>query len=199
MKTVLHVGCGPRNASPLHAVFRTADWRELRVDIDAAVEPDIVCSMTDMQPVAAASADAIWSSHNIEHLEAHDVGTALAEFRRVLRPGGFALIATPDLQEVCRHVAEGRLEDTLYVSPGGPIAAIDILYGWRRDLAQGRTYMAHRTGFTRATLKAKLAAAGFAPVAVQANPKALELTAIAYSGMPDQAELQAVLKALQPA
>jgi ubiquinone/menaquinone biosynthesis C-methylase UbiE len=197
MKTVLHVGCGPRNASPLHAVFRTPDWREVRLDIDAAVEPDIVCSMTDMQGVAAASADAIWSSHNIEHLDAHEIGTALGEFRRTLKPGGFALIATPDLQEVCRHVAEGRLEDTLYVSPGGPIAAIDILYGWRRDLAQGRSYMAHRTGFTRATLKARLVEAGFAPVAVQVNQKGFELTALAYSGVPDQAELQTVLKALQ--
>jgi ubiquinone/menaquinone biosynthesis C-methylase UbiE len=197
MKTVLHVGCGPVDASPLHATFRTPDWRELRLDIDPAVKPDIVGSMTDMHAVPAASVDAIWSSHNIEHLEAHDVAVALAEFRRVLKPACFALIVTPDLQEVCRHVAEGRLEDTLYTVPAGPIAAIDILYGWRRELAQGRHYMAHRTGFTRDTLKTRLKDAGFAPVAVQANPKALELTAIAFNGAPDEATLRAVLKGLQ--
>ncbi|MCW0233192.1 MAG: class I SAM-dependent methyltransferase [Ferrovibrio sp.] len=196
MKTVLHVGCGPRDASPLHATFRQPDWRELRLDIDPEVKPDIVGSMTDMHAVPAASVDAIWSSHNIEHVEAHEVAQALNEFRRVLKPAGFALIATPDLQEVCRHVAEGRLEDTLYTVAAGPIAAIDILYGWRRDLARGRSYMAHRTGFTRDTLKARLKDAGFAPVAVQANQKALELTAIAFNGAPDEATLRAVLKTL---
>jgi ubiquinone/menaquinone biosynthesis C-methylase UbiE len=196
MKTVLHVGCGPRDASPLHATFRNPDWRELRLDIDPDVRPDIVGSMTDMHAVPTASVEALWSSHNIEHLEAHDVATALAEFRRVLKPGGFALIVTPDIQEVCRHVAQGKLEDTLYTVPAGPIAAIDILYGWRRELANGKTYMAHRTGFTRDTLKAKLNAAGFGLVAVQANQKALELMAIAFGTAPDQASLQAVLKSL---
>lgn len=197
MTTVLHVGCGPRDASPLHAIFRQPGWQELRLDIDPAVQPDIVGSMTDMQAVPDASVDAIWSSHNIEHLEAHDVARALTEFRRVLKPACYALIVTPDLQEVCRHVAEGRLEDPLYTVAAGPIAAIDILYGWRRELEQGRTYMAHRTGFTRDTLKTKLKAAGFAPVAVQANAKALELTAIAFNGAPDEATLQAVLRGLQ--
>lgn len=196
MKTVLHVGCGPRNASPLHATFRSAEWREIRFDIDASVEPDIVGSMTDMRMIPTASVDALWSSHNIEHLEAHDVATALGEFRRVLKPGAFALIVTPDIQEVCRHVAEGRLEDTLYTVPAGPIAAIDILYGWRRELANGKTYMAHRTGFTKTTLKEKLNAAGFALVAVQSNQKALELTAIAFGSAPDEATLKSVLKGL---
>lgn len=195
-KTVLHVGCGPANPQSLHRTFQRRGWHEVRLDIDPDVRPDIIGSMTDMSAVATESVDAIWSSHNIEHLEAHDVSIAFAEFRRVLRPTGFALIATPDLQEVCRHVAAGRLEDDLYNSAAGPIAAIDILYGFRSALARGKTYMAHRTGFTQDTLKRKLTDAGFEFVAVQARPKAFDLWAVAFRTKPDDAELLAVLKSL---
>ncbi|HEX6958147.1 MAG TPA: methyltransferase domain-containing protein [Ferrovibrio sp.] len=196
MKTVLHVGCGPANPGALHHTFRHPGWRELRLDIDPDVRPDIIGSITDMSAVATDSVDAVWSSHNIEHLEAHDVPVALAEFRRVLRPDGFVLIATPDLQEICRHVAEGRLEDELYKSAAGPIAAIDVLFGLRSALARGRTYMAHRTGFTRETLKRKLSDAGFGYAAVQARPKAFDLWAIAFKTKPADEELLAILKAL---
>src|SRR4051794_37222029 len=71
-KRVLHVGCGPFSAEKLHSVFRGPNWREIRVDIDPAVKPDIQASITDMRKdVTDASIDAIWSSHNIEHLYDH--------------------------------------------------------------------------------------------------------------------------------
>jgi predicted SAM-dependent methyltransferase len=43
-----------------------------------------------MKAVASESVDAIFSSHNIEHLYPHEVPVALAEFIRVLKPGLFA-------------------------------------------------------------------------------------------------------------
>ena len=85
-------GCGPFSAEKLHSVFRGPNWREIRVDIDPAVKPDIQASITDLRKdVPDASIDAIWSSHNIEHLYDHEVDPALREFVRVLRPEGFAL------------------------------------------------------------------------------------------------------------
>lgn len=68
-------------------------WRELRLDIEPATHPDIVADMTDMTPLASASVDAIFSCHNLEHLAPHEVPLALAEFHRVLRDDGFAIIA----------------------------------------------------------------------------------------------------------
>ncbi|MDO8705893.1 MAG: methyltransferase domain-containing protein [Sulfuricaulis sp.] len=62
--------------------------------------------MTDMSAVATGSVDAVYSSHNIEHLYPHEVPVALAEFRRVLRGDGLLVIACPDLQSVCALVAE---------------------------------------------------------------------------------------------
>jgi ubiquinone/menaquinone biosynthesis C-methylase UbiE len=117
-----------------------------------------------MPMVASASVDAVWSSHNLEHLYAHEVRLALAEFFRILKPGGFALITLPDLQAVAQLVADDRLEDTAYISPSGPIAPLDMIYGYRPSVAAGNLFMAHHTGFTAKTLGNALLAAGFARV-----------------------------------
>jgi hypothetical protein len=181
---VLHVGCGVYLREKLPPVFRNAGWREIRLDIDPDVTPDFVASITDMHAISDGTIDAVYSSHNVEHLYPHEVPLALREMRRVLKTVGFALIKLPDLQEVARHVAEGRLEDQLYMSPMGPIAPLDILYGHRASLAGGNAFMAHRTGFTGKTLGAALVAAGFAAVLVQRDPPAFCLTAVAFSGAP---------------
>lgn len=177
-RIVLHVGCGPANPAKLHAHFRNPGWREVRLDIDPHVAPDIVASITAMTPVADASVDAVWSSHNLEHLEAFQVPQALGEFLRVLKPGGFLLITLPDLQAVAAHVAADNLEEPLYQAPAGPIAAIDILFGFRRAIAQGNTFMAHRTGFTATTLARHLRCRGFTNI--RTERRRFDLWAVAY-------------------
>src|SRR4029077_18530152 len=112
----------------------------------------IVASLTDMTAVESGSMDALYSSHNLEHLYAHEVSKALGEFRRVLKMGGYALITLPDLQKVCEYVVADKLEEPMYQSPAGPIAPIDTLWGLRTSLAQGNVYMAHKTGFTGRSL-----------------------------------------------
>ncbi len=179
MKTVLHVGCGPL-PSRLHPSFAPGQWRELRLDLDPKVAPDFVASITDMAPVPGAAVDAVYSSHNLEHLYPHEVPLALAECVRVLRPDGYLLITLPDLQAVARLVAEDKLEDAAYVSQAGPIAPLDILYGHRPSLAAGNLYMAHRTGFTARTLARALVEAGFAGVEARRDEAALALWAQAY-------------------
>lgn len=177
-RIVLHVGCGPYNPNKLHAAFRKPGWRELRLDINADVKPDIVSSMLSMPMLANASVDAVWSSHNLEHLYAHEVPVALAEFQRVLKPGGLALITLPDLQKVAELVAADKLEDMAYMSPAGPIAPLDTIYGHGASIARGNTYMAHNTGFTAKTLAGALARAGFERVEVKRNN--FDLWAVAY-------------------
>jgi SAM-dependent methyltransferase len=164
IKRILHVGCGPYNPESLPKVFRTSEWHEVRLDINPAVHPDIIGSITDMSAVPIESMDAVYSSHNLEHVYAHEVSIALAEFYRVLKPGGRAIITLPDIQKVAEYVARGQLEETLYVSPAGPISAIDILYGLRSAIAEGNYFMAHRTAFTCESLSQKLKQAGFSKV-----------------------------------
>src|SRR5438128_12478289 len=100
LKTVLNVGCGYRLRQKLHRHFHGPEWREIRLDLDPAVQPDIVCSITDMSPVATDSVDAIWSSHNLEHLQRHEVPLALAEFIRALKPNGLLALTLPALRTV---------------------------------------------------------------------------------------------------
>jgi hypothetical protein len=172
-KRVLHVGCGSNRPGKLHPSFNADGWQEIRLDIDAEVQPDIVACITDMRQVAEASVEAIWSSHNLEHLYAHEVPLALKEFWRVLKPDGFVLITLPDLQAAAEYVARGQLEEVIYVSPAGPVSALDMCYGFRPALATGNRFMAHKTGFTAATLRQKLVDRGFVDVRVERENLAL--------------------------
>ncbi len=190
MPTFLHVGCGHFTKTNTTRGFRDGNWSELRFDIDPTVEPDLLGTMTDMSAVSDASVDAIYSAHNIEHLYAHEVPVALAEFRRVLRDDGFVVIVCPDLQSVCALVAEDRLEEPAYMSGMGPISPIDILYGHRPPMAAGNLFMAHRFGFTLRTLQAALSSAGFASFAGFRNMPGFELWALATVGTTEGPSLE---------
>jgi predicted SAM-dependent methyltransferase len=185
MKTFLHVGCGPLRLDPASQLairpkgFEVQEWNELRLDINPQVKPDVVGSMTDMSALEGGSVDAIYSSHNIEHLYPHEVAIALAEFKRVLNKDGFVVVTCPDLQSVCALVAEDKLTEAAYVSPAGPISPMDMLYGHRTALRAGNLYMAHRCGFTLNVLLATLQNAGFAKVVGNRRSHAFDLWGLA--------------------
>ena len=161
MKTFLHVGCGPKDKSQIKG-FNNNNWKEIRFDIDKNVNPDIVGTLTDMKLVKTGSVDAIYSSHNIEHIYPHEVRIALKEFYRVLKDDGIVVIRCPDLQAVCELVVNDKLLEPLYeTDEGHPISPIDILYGWRMPIAQGNEYMAHKGGFTYSALNASFFEVGF--------------------------------------
>lgn len=199
MKTFLHVGCGPKTKAQTTKGFNLDAWGECRLDIDKRVAPDVVGSMTDMSAVRSESMDALFSSHNIEHLYPHEVPVALGEFLRVLKPEGFAVITCPDLVSVCKLVAEDKLTEPAYTSPAGPIAPIDILYGHRPAMAQGNLFMAHRCGFTKKVMSATLVAAGFKGVAVVARPQHFDLWALATKSLLSETQLRQLASVYFPA
>ena len=163
-KVVLHVGCGSYRPDALLKNFRTPEWREIRLDINPSVKPDIVASMTDMSAVESESVDAIWNSYVLEHLWAHEVPLALKEFHRVLRPGGHVLMRMPDLLRVAQTLLRVGPTGVAYESSSGPITPLDMLYGHGASIARGEHGMQHKTGFTEASLVAHLKAAGFSRV-----------------------------------
>jgi SAM-dependent methyltransferase len=179
MRTLLHVGCGWNDKSGLKG-FNSDDWDEVRFDIDPAVQPDIEGTLTDMNAVDTGSVDAVYSSHNIEHVFPHEVHAVLLEFHRVLTDDGFVVLTCPDLVSVCQAVVNDKLMEPLYVSPAGPISPIDILYGLRPAIAKGKIYMAHKTGFTYSTLRDAFTQAGFAQSVGAARPENFDLWIVAF-------------------
>lgn len=162
--TLLHVGCGPKGSS-IPDPFRSKEWQELRLDIDPAVSPDIIGTMTDLSGVDDASVDALYTSHTIEHLHAYDVPVSLAEMFRVIKADGFCVITCPDLQAAAEMVVEDKLLEVAYESPAGPITPFDIIFSYR-PFTVDNTFMWHRSGFTASVLGNTMLGAGFASVTV---------------------------------
>lgn len=191
LKQFLHVGCGSKYKDKTTRGLNSEAWREVRFDIDTAAKPDIIGSMTDMSAVKTESMDAIFSSHNIEHVFAHEVPIALSEFHRVLKPEGFAILTCPDLQSVSELVARDKLTDSAYMSPAGPITPLDIIYGHRDSIARGQHYMAHKCGFTASVLVASLKTAGFPITASKRRgPPFFDLWAVALKKPVPRSELK---------
>ena len=167
LKRLLHAGCGSRLNTPPREF---AAFKETRLDCNPMVGPEILASIVAMPMVRDDSFDAVFCSHTLEHLFAHEVAMALAEFRRVLLPGGELVVSTPDLQSIGGKLALDQADYVLYQSAIGPITALDVLYGHRGSIVAGNAFMGHKTGFTSSVMKAALAAAGFTKIEVERDP-----------------------------
>jgi predicted SAM-dependent methyltransferase len=193
-KRVLNAGSGPLSARRLHPVFRSVDWREIRLDIDPVAKPDLVGTLTDLSAlIPSQSFDAVWASHSLEHLHAHEAPLALSEFKRILKPDGFALITSPDLETVASLVVKHGLDHVAYQSPIGPITAHDILFGHTASIKRGMTFMAHKSGFTCESLGTLLLEAGFQTILVKRVE--FDLWALALSENSDKSAIQQALYA----
>jgi SAM-dependent methyltransferase len=193
---LVNAGCGPADGAKLPAYFD--GWRQVRVDGDACVSPDVIADLTDLSPIPDASADAVWAAHCVEHLYGHQVPLALAEFRRVLRDDGFACVIVPDLQALGSYLSEDRLHEPVYCSAAGPVSAHDILFGFGAAIAAGRTSMAHRSGFTPGMLQQCFSELPFAEVLLWRRGAQMELVALARaSAAPDDAARLGLMTALE--
>lgn len=188
MKRLLNVGGGSKSI-PLPPEY--IGFEHVLLDIDPQGAPDIVLDGRQLAELAPDQFDAIYCSHNLEHYFRHDVPKVLGGFFHVLKPGGFAQIRVPDLTELMRRVVQGKidLEETLYVSPAGPIAPIDVIYGLGRQIeTSGVDFFAHKTGFSDQSLARAVERAGFAPNFSRVAD--LEINLIAFKGTPDPDNLR---------
>jgi hypothetical protein len=172
-----NLGCGPRATRRPPAHFN--GWRELRVDADVSVEPDLVADLCDLSAIPSGSVQGVWTSHCLEHLHQHQVASALAEIRRILSNDGFACILVPDLQTIAALIAADRLDETIYTSPAGPVSPHDVVFGFGPAIARGSDFMAHRCGFTPSSLQRALREAGFGQFLLFRRPD-YELAVVAH-------------------
>ncbi len=194
-KTFLHVGPGINYKDNTTDVFNTETWKEVRLDINEDVEPDILASMTNLDIIDDNSYDAIYSAHNIEHVFPHEVDDVFNGFKRVLKDDGFLVLTCPDIKKVCKLIGEGNITQKLYDSDAGPIYPLDVLYGLRRAILHGNEFMAHKHGFTSESLLYYLKKANFKSFCIAEATDAYALWLIAYKGiMKEDSVLAAELK-----
>lgn len=118
--------------------------------VDLQGEPDILADVRAI-PLPSGSVDEILAIHIFEHLPRWDAERTLAEWHRVLRPGGLLVMELPDLLKCCHNIMVGR-EDR---------AGLWGLYG---DPGYGDELMLHRWAWSPLALTEKLLEAGFRKV-----------------------------------
>ena len=121
----INVGCGPSptagwvniDNSPSvvlrHLPVGTLIGSTRRPVWDAARQQGVRYASAKRLPFSDASAEAIYSSHMLEHLSRTDVRRFLSECRRVLSYGGIIRIAVPDLRVIVREYETGRNAEQL--------------------------------------------------------------------------------------
>lgn len=184
MKKLLNVG-GNSKDIPLPPEF--AGFEHLLLDIDPKCQPDVLCDARQLESLEAGQFDAVYCSHNLEHYYRHDLPKVLSGFKHVLNDNGFAYIRVPDLQEVMRIAVEKGLDlgDVLYQSKMGPIAVLDVIYGYGVEIERsGQDFFAHKNGFSRKSLLLALRTAGF--TSVYSATGNLEITAVAFKAVPNE-------------
>lgn len=145
-KLKLHLACGH-------------DYNDEYINVDLYAPEDARCDVRfDVQtlPYPDNSVDEIKAFHIIEHFHFFEIEKVLAEWYRVLKPGGRLYLETPDFLETCRSFVKG--------SPTMPIQEWRVLlYGhfFAHPWVPGQT---HKFLFTEDQLRTNLGWAGFKKV-----------------------------------
>lgn len=133
----LHVGCGKRYL---------AGW--VNVDIDTNVKADYHAPANSLPLIRDSSVEVVMAVHLFEHLYLWEVPQALAEWHRVLQPGGRLVLEMPDIMKAAKNLLEGK----------GDQQSMWALYG---DPGQCNPHNSHRWGWHPESLKGILAENGF--------------------------------------
>ncbi len=147
------------------------------VNVDAlegAPGVDVVADIGERLPFDDGAAELVYASHLLEHFPTDRVPALLAEWRRVLAPGGKLLIAVPDLEVIAKVITE---KPGWFTPPHNPW--LGALYGGQKD-----EYDFHKTGFTEAWLAYLLQQAGFGEVRHVARFQEIPVVDGSFSPLP---------------
>jgi ubiquinone/menaquinone biosynthesis C-methylase UbiE len=145
----LNVGCGSRT---LDGWFNC----DIERNPDAPRDPDLLCDARAI-PLPDGCASVVMAIHIFEHVHKWEAGELLAEWRRLLRPGGQLVLELPDLLKCCQNVVDGLVKGGKHPDQLG-------MWGIYGDDRTKNPYMAHKYGWTPKTLEAFLKEHGFSKV-----------------------------------
>lgn len=153
----------------------------LHVDAVKTGNVDVAADIRKLDWIPDNSVDELYSAHAVEHISYTEIMTVLAEWRRVLKPGGKITIKMPDLDFLCFAHVNGiyAAEETMICIfggfsdyPGGPDGweKISGNPNWKRNTMQDgqvpnpgqyTEWGAHKALYNFKTFKARLEAVGF--------------------------------------
>lgn len=141
----LNIGCGGRRLPGY-------------VGVDAVERPaaDIIATAEKI-PLPDGCANEIIAIHLWEHFYYFDCPAVIAEWRRLLRPGGTLILELPNLIKCCQNILDGRVRVGKHPDQLG-------MWGAFGDPREGDPFMAHRWGWSPQTLTAFLAEHGFVKI-----------------------------------
>ncbi|WP_328988120.1 class I SAM-dependent methyltransferase [Thiorhodovibrio winogradskyi] len=134
----LHIGCGSRYIPGF-----------FHLDAQPYPHVDLVTDVARLDEIPDATADLIYASHVLEHFGRWEFRATLAEWRRVLKPGGRLRLSVPDFAVCAKLYYERGLADGLN-------GLIGLVCGGQRD-----EYDFHRMIFDEPFLTHELQGLGF--------------------------------------
>jgi SAM-dependent methyltransferase len=150
----IHFACGKRVLPSYVNVDAVANPGAPRVpEYLYAMRFDQVGRLVEPMPFPDACADELLSVHFFEHVYSWEAPSVLAEWHRVLKPGGQLVLEMPDLLKCARNLIK-------HAETGGKPLQQMGLWGVYGDDTLRDPYMCHKWGWWPATLKAALLAAG---------------------------------------
>ncbi len=155
----LNIGCGPHRIDGYTGV-----------DLLPGPAVDIVAPC-DQLPYKDGEVTEILAEHLIEHLTYFQFNKAMAEWYRVLKPGGFLIIECPDLLGLCKQFVDSN-EYGRYTTYKGYWPIIAHIYGHQRGKNEAEEMsQVHKSGYTREHLQNILFGLGYDIVAVPELPQ----------------------------
>jgi len=137
----VHLGCGKRYIPGF-----------IHVDLDAFPHIDYRSGIEALPMFADDSADLIYCSHAFEYFDREQVPEVLAEWRRVLKPGGLLRVAVPDFEALASVFRKtGELNQIL-----GPLFGRVVV-----NSPAGELVLYHHTAYDYRSLERVFVQAGF--------------------------------------
>lgn len=106
---LVNLGSGTHPAPP--------PW--VNVDVDPGHHPDVVADVGDL-PYPDGAVERLMASHVAEHIPLDVLGVVLAEWRRVLVPGGVLMLVGPDIDRAVAQQAPQWLLEAIVAHGEGP-------------------------------------------------------------------------------
>jgi len=149
----LHLGCNDRALE---------GWTNL--DIINGPGVDLVSSAHELPELLDGSVDEILAEHLLEHLTFYEAQRALAEWYRILKPGGKLTIEVPNLVGLCRAFIEASEYERFQSNKGSWSIAHHIYGNQTGRSSEEQLSQVHKSGYSPLRLEEMLIGVGFTDV-----------------------------------